>query len=347
MTDLVLVDEAVGETRACLFDEDGQAIELAIERWSERETRMLDGEQALGRVIRVDNGLNAAFVELPKGAAGFLPFGRRGRPAQIHEGAKIPVQVTREAFPGKGPNLILLETEVESQEPPHLVERMYLPAGVEVHEADRAGREQIDSAIDQTLAKLVQIPGGGDICIEQTRALVAIDVDTGNSPITGGKFNYKAAQTAFRHLRLRSLGGIVVIDFASMRSKNERAALTAALTAMAKYDPARVDLLPLSRFGTLELLRRRTSRSPAEILLGRNGKKTVETTALEALRGLENEARANGGAQLELRVGAALNDWLQNDSIGWQAAMEARIGARFTLAQQDSFSRQQWEVIAK
>jgi len=239
MTETVLVDEAIGETRACLFDDQGQAVELLIERWSERVTRVTEGSQHQGKVVKVDAGLNAAFVELPMGEAGFLPFGKKGRPASIHEGAKILVQVSREALPGKGPNLMLLPDDAQISAAPSLVQRMYLPGGVEVETADRAGREQIDASIDQALGKLVTIPGGGNIAIEQTRALVAIDVDTANSPQTGGKFNYKAAQTAFRHLRLRSLGGIVVIDFAPMRTKNERAALAAAKHASIASRPAR------------------------------------------------------------------------------------------------------------
>ncbi|MBL4616983.1 MAG: ribonuclease E/G [Robiginitomaculum sp.] len=346
MTETVLVDEAIGETRACLFDDQGQAVELLIERWSERVTRVTEGSQHQGKVVKVDAGLNAAFVELPMGEAGFLPFGKKGRPASIHEGAKILVQVSREALPGKGPNLMLLPDDAQISAAPSLVQRMYLPGGVEVETADRAGREQIDASIDQALGKLVTIPGGGNIAIEQTRALVAIDVDTANSPQTGGKFNYKAAQTAFRHLRLRSLGGIVVIDFAPMRTKNERAALAAALNAMAKHDPARVDLLPMSRFGTVELLRRRTMRSPSEILLGRNGKKTLETIALESLRGLENEALANTSKQLKLRAGAAIFAWLEEDNIGWQEELVNRIGSRFKLVREDNFSRQQWEAVA-
>jgi len=169
MTEIVLIDEAIGETRACLFDEQGQAVELLIERWSERETRVTEGSQHQGRVVKVDVGLNAAFVEMPMGEAGFLPFGKKGRPAAIHEGAKIPVQVSREALSGKGPNLILLPDDAEIAVAPSLVQRMYLPDGVPIVQADREGREQIDASIDQALGKLVTIPGGGNIAIEQTR----------------------------------------------------------------------------------------------------------------------------------------------------------------------------------
>ncbi len=347
MTDLVLIDEAVGETRACLFDDQGEPVELAIERASEAKTRIPESAQVLGRVRQVDAGLNAAFVELPLGEPGFLPFGKKGRPAEVHEGAEIPVQITREALSGKGPNLMLLPMGCELEEPRSLVERMYLPKGIQINLADREGREKIDAAIDQASAKLAMIAGGGNICIEPTRALVAIDVDTGQTTLSPGKFNYRAAQTAFRQLRLRSLGGIVVIDFAPMRVKNERAALAAALQSLARNDPARIDLLPMSRFGTLELLRRRNTRSPSEILLGSNGKKTIETSALEALRGLENEAIAKRGASLQLQAGAALHDWLAADDINWVSSMQDRIGPRFSLERNEHFSRQQWEVKPK
>jgi len=347
MTEFVLIDEAVGETRACWFDEDGQPLELIIERISERSTRVLAGSAHIGRIARVDNSLNAAFVELPIGEAGFLPFGKKGRPADVHEGAKLPVMVSREALPGKGPNLRLCAEEQLGAGPLSVLDRMNLPAEIEVFDVDRSGREKIDHAIDQALAKRVCIIGGGDICIEPTRALVAIDVDTGVSPITGGRFNYKAAQSAFRQLRLRSLGGIIVIDFAPMASKNERNALFASVTSLAKKDPARVDVLPLSRFGTLEMLRRKNTRSPSDIMLGANGKKTIETIALEALRSLENEAQASAGAKLELQAGASVFEWLDQDHIGWQAEMANRIGSRFYLFLNESSGRLQWEVVVK
>ncbi len=349
MSEMVLFDECVGETRACLFNELGEPVEWAVQRWSEKNTRVVEGAVYSSRVLRVDRGLNAAFVELPMGEAGFLPFGKKGCPEALHEGAKIRVQITREALPGKGPNVSMAADADDAAEdtPPSLLERMYLPAGIDIIEADVRGRARLDAALDEALAKVVPIVGGGDICIEPTRALVAIDVDTGSSPILGGKFNYKAAGTAFRQLRLRSLGGIVVIDFAPMRTKNERAALTASINAMAKADPARIDVLPLSRFGTLELLRRRRARSPREIILDKNGRKSVESIAIEALRTLENLGRINGGARLVLRAGFAVASWLSEDDIGWHDAMAERIGARFTVEQGDDLPARQYEVFAK
>jgi len=347
MTNLVLVDASVGETRACLFDENGLGLELAIERWSEAATRAVRGACYEAKITRVDAALNAAFVELGVGEPGFLPFGKKGRPADIHEGAKILVEVTREALPGKGPNLRVLMNQTISKATPSLPQRMALPKQATIQPTDRSGREKIDAAMDEALQSVVAITGGGDVCIEQTRALVAIDVDTGSAQLTGGKFNYLAAQTLFRQLRLRGLGGIVVIDFAPMRSKNEQAALKVAVQNMANNDPARVDVLPLSRFGTLELLRRRTGRSVSEILLDKTGTKTAETRALEALRGLENEGYAQPGAQLVLRARGDVGRWLATDSIGWQAAMVQRIGPRFELDAHHTKQRQHWEIIPK
>lgn len=346
MTAQILIDEAVGETRACWFDDQGAPVLLAHERWSDWSTRAILCEVHCGRVVEVNTALNAAFVELAKGPAGFLPFGKKGRPKGMHEGAWIAVRITREAIAEKGPNLRIAEDVVAVdkldllQPAPVMTERLHLPGHVEVRLADRDGREQIDAAEDEALCTVLPIPGGGDVAIEPTRALIAVDVDAGNSPLPVGKLNAAAARLTFQQLRLRSLGGIIAIDFAAMRNKNERAALEATLRSLAKRDPAQVDVLPISRFGVVELIRRRTTRSVAETLLDGGGAFTVESRALAALRALENEGRAHRGKQLVLTAKGAVLRWLQADEIGWQAAMAERLGPRFALTE----GKKDWEV---
>lgn len=346
MTAQILIDEAVGETRACWFDDQGLPVLLGHERWSDWGSRAILGEVHCGRVIEVNSGLNAAFVQLPKGKNGFLPFGKKGRPKGLHEGAWIAVEVTREAIAEKGPNLRMAQ-DVEAagkldllQPAPPINERLHMPGHVEIRVADREGRDRIDAAEEEALSTVLPIPGGGDIAIEPTRAMIAVDVDSGNNPLPVGKLNAAAARLIFRQLRLRSLGGIVAIDFVAMRVKNERAALEATLRSLAKRDPAQVDVLPLSRFGVVELIRRRSNPSVTETLLGDAGRMNVESRALIALRALENEGMAHRGKKLVLAASGAVHDWLRNDAIGWREAMQERLGPRFELAE----GTKDWEV---
>lgn len=346
MTAQILIDEAVGETRACWFDDQGSPLLLAHERWSDWKARAILGEVHCGRVIEINTGLNAAFVQLPKGENGFLPFGKKGRPKGLHEGAWIAVEITREAIAEKGPNLRMAQ-DVEAvgkldllQPAPPINERLHMPGHVEIRVADREGRDRIDAAEEEALSTVLPIAGGGDVAIEPTRAMIAVDVDTGNNPLSVGKLNAAAARLIFRQLRLRSLGGIVAIDFAAMRVKNERAALEATLRSLAKRDPAQVDVLPLSRFGVVELIRRRATRSVAETLLDGAGRMSVESRALAALRSLENEGMAHRGKRLLLAARGKVLDWLKADAIGWQAAMMERLGPRLELVE----GVKDWEV---
>ena len=99
----IIVADHVGETRAGLFEGD-RAVELHIERWSERKARAIRGEIYRARVRRVEPQLNGAFLDIGRGPDGFLPFGAQGRPAGFHEGAAIGVQIVREAFQEKRPD---------------------------------------------------------------------------------------------------------------------------------------------------------------------------------------------------------------------------------------------------
>lgn len=127
--------------------------------------------------------------------------------------------------------------------------------------ADRAGAIAelgIDDLIDAMLQPRVALPGGGHMMIEQTRALIAVDVNTGpdTSPAAGLKANIAAARDLARQLRLRGLGGQVVVDFAPM-SKKDRATLEQVLRAAFKSAGTEVSLAGWTPLGNFELQRKR------------------------------------------------------------------------------------------
>ncbi|GHE05071.1 ribonuclease G [Defluviimonas sp. 20V17] len=116
----------------------------------------------------------------------------------------------------------------------------------------------VDDLIDAVLAPRVALPGGGHMMVEPTRALVAVDVNTGNdtSPAAGLKANIAAARDLPRQLRLRGLGGQVVVDFAPM-SKKDRATLDQVLRAAFKAAGTEVSLAGWTPLGNFELQRKR------------------------------------------------------------------------------------------
>ncbi|MGP1274686.1 MAG: ribonuclease E/G [Caulobacterales bacterium] len=334
----IVVADHVGETRAALFEGD-RAVELHLERWSERRSRAIRGEIYRGRVRRIEAQLNGAFVDIGRGPDGFLSFGAAGRPAGFHEGAAIGVQVAREAFQEKGPTLALYEVEAgDAPEAlltaPPLAERLSGQFDAPIVHASKAGID-LDAEFEAALEPRVMLHGGGQIIIEPVTALTAIDVDAAGR--TGGKGNFAfdlnrtAAREAARQIRLRGIGGVVAIDFLPLKKKGDQTALEATLKSGFKNDPAKVDIAPSSRFANVELARQRLGRALHEQMWERFGVESVETAALAALRALEAEGRANRASPLVLDAGSEVHDWLARDPVGWNKAMASRLGARFSL----------------
>ncbi len=145
------------------------------------------------------------------------------------------------------------------------------PAPDEVAEGDGAfARHGVDEMVDAALAPFVDLPGGGHIAIEPTRALIAVDVNTGadTSPAASLKANIAAARDLPRQLRLRGLGGQVTVDFAPM-PKRDRATLDQQLRQAFRGEAAETSLAGWTPLGNFELQRKRDRLPLALILKGR------------------------------------------------------------------------------
>lgn len=349
----IVASDNIGETRAAVMDGD-RAVELHLERWSERQTRAVRGEVFRARVRKVDAAINGAFCDLGKGKDGFLPFGKAGRPDAVKEGAAIGVQIAREEFQEKGPTLALFDVEPgEAPEAivsaPPLAERLSMMFDAPVRTPKEAEIE-LDELFDAALEPVVGLSGGGRLIIEPVTALTAIDVDASGRKAPGGaaKFavdlNRAAAREAGRQIRLRGIGGVVAIDFLPLKKKADQSLLDQTLKGAFKGDPAKIDIAPASRFAVVELARQRLGRALHEMSWERFGVESVETAALRALRTLEREGRSNRAAKLELRAGAEVFAWLDADPIGWRKAAKHRLGDRFTLAEAGDLSSRDSDV---
>jgi Rne/Rng family ribonuclease len=144
------------------------------------------------------------------------------------------------------------------------------PAPDEVDEGAGAfARHAVDDMIEALVAPLVRMASGGVMAIEPTRALVAVDVNTGNdtSPAASLKANIAAARDLPRQLRLRGLGGQITVDFAPM-PKRDRATLEQQLRAAFKGEAAETSLAGWTPLGNYELQRKRDRRPLAELMEG-------------------------------------------------------------------------------
>jgi len=337
-------DSSVGETRQALV-RDGRVIALRIARASEAGRRARWGEVYSARVTQVDRRRRGAFLDLGlKEQQGFLPLeqdgkARRGKHERTHlkEGAGVVVAITREAARGKSPVVELIEAAFDGGAPHRLAVHESDEDLARAKPADSSTRFKLDAAIEDALARTAPIPGGGLLTIDPTAALVAIDVDAGGRAGANDAerfaldLNIAAAQEIARQVRVRGLGGIIAIDFVSMRAKPHRAKLELALKAAFAGDPWAVQFGMLSRFGVFELSRAQMYAPLHEVQRDSEGRLSVETLALMALRAIEREARAVTGRQIACTVAPEVKAWLDAAEFGWRAELSNRIGMRWTL----------------
>jgi Ribonuclease G/E len=354
MSNTLIVDRAPGEIRAGLFNDVGEVTALFVDRASDSAQRAQAGAIYCGRVRAIEPSLNAAFVDLGVGAPGFMPLGKEREQTSLFEGAAVIVRVRREAFSEKGP--LLLQTQKEKDctrllcpsllsPAPDFIERIN-PKNLPVRDATREDRETLDAAFDAALNPLVVLPGGGEVMIEQTRAMVAVDIDTAADKRRALEVNIEAIPAIFKTLALRGLAGIVAIDFAPMKGAKERKKLEAALSKVTAAHTAQIELAPLNRFGVLVLTVKRNQRPLAETMLDATGKISTATTALIALRRVENEHRANPASALTLRATPAIIIWLKSHEQFWAEPLLSRLGGRLKLEEAPTLDDDRFEVIA-
>jgi ribonuclease G len=124
----------------------------------------------------------------------------------------------------------------------------------------------VEKQIEEIFSRRINLPGGGFICIDETEALIAIDVNSGSKrgkdhPETILHSNLEAAEEIARQLRLRNVGGLVVIDFIDMRDAKDRDLVFKTMKNAVENDSAKTKMLPLSRFGLMEMTRQRENES--------------------------------------------------------------------------------------
>ena len=370
----LLISAGPGEWRAAWL-EDGVAAELYVERGAPLPA----GGIHLGRVVRLAAGLDAALVDIGDERLGFLPV--RAGTAELNEGARILVQIRREAQRGKGAllsarivpragpgDLARLAALAARLDPPSPIDpapgfaaalALRLPgepeqiladdpamlrelrgafAAVEIaHRPIEEWPIDLDALIDAALAATVAVPGGGSLHLEETQAAVLIDVDT-RTPETGAaaraalSVNRAAARGIARQLRLRQLGGGIIVDFVGLDGSRPRERVRPAMAAALIGAPAQPEVLGWTRLGHLEIVRPRRGRPLSEAMLEPHGTtKSAAALAFEALRALAREARARPAANWRLVVAPSVAAALSGPAAGALSALETRLGRRVAI----------------
>ncbi|HEV7985931.1 MAG TPA: Rne/Rng family ribonuclease, partial [Steroidobacteraceae bacterium] len=205
-------------------------------------------------------------------------------------------------------------------------------------------RYQIESQIESAYAHKVQLPSGGSLVIDYTEALVSIDINSaratrgGDIETTACNTNLEAAEEIARQLRIRDIGGLIVIDFIDMEStKNQRDVEDRLRDAM-KMDRARIQIGRLSRFGLLEMSRQRLRPSLGESshlvcprCNGIGSIRSVESMALSILRLISEDARKDRTARIIVQLPVEVATYLINEKHDALRAMEDKGHAQLVL----------------
>ncbi|MEW5769699.1 MAG: Rne/Rng family ribonuclease [Pseudomonadota bacterium] len=198
-------------------------------------------------------------------------------------------------------------------------------------------RFQIEHQIESAYSRTVTLPSGGAIVIDHTEALVSIDVNSaqatkgGDIEQTAFNTNLEAAEEVARQLRLRDLGGLVVIDFIDMESQRNQREVEDRLRDALKHDRARVQTGKISRFGLLELSRQRLQPSLGETsyitcprCAGTGHVRSTESFALHLLRMMQEEAMKEGTGAIHLQLPVDVATFLLNEKRHDILSIEAR-----------------------
>jgi ribonuclease G len=207
----------------------------------------------------------------------------------------------------------------------------------------------------------VELPSGGRICFDETEALIAIDVNTGKSrsgkdqPETILRTNLEACDEIARQLRMRNVGGLVVIDFIDMRPAKHRAEVLGRMRRHARADRARSRILPISQLGLMEMTRQREQESVRDTMFdscpycaGRGRVKSSLTMSVEIQRRLEETLiRHQHEKDLALRVQLhpAVLARLKNEDAGLFAALEEEYGQQLTFRADDRLHHEEFKLI--
>src|SRR6185503_8077995 len=199
-------------------------------------------------------------------------------------------------------------------------------------------KDGVEDEIQKIHQKRIEMPLGGSLVIEQTEALVAIDVNSGNfradnnAEETAFQMNLHASKEIARQLRLRDLGGVIVNDFIDMRSETHRRKVEDAFRDALRRDRARTKILRISQFGLIEMTRQRIRPSLKRSAFQECGHckgsgfvKTSESLSIEAMRVLQLAAhRAPAVASVQINVHADVAHYLLNRRRKDLAALEER-----------------------
>ncbi|HUO44019.1 MAG TPA: ribonuclease G [Burkholderiales bacterium] len=216
----------------------------------------------------------------------------------------------------------------------------------------------VDDEIEKALARRVDLKSGGYLIIDQTEALTTVDVNTGG--FVGGrsfddtifKTNLEAAQVIARQLRVRNLGGIIIIDFIDMDSEEHRNAVLNEFRKALARDRTRMTVNGFTQLGLVEMTRKRTRESLAHVLCepcpfcqGRGEMKTAQTVCYQILRELLREARQFEAREYRILAAQPVIDLFLDEESQSLAQLSDFIGKPVSLQGESQYHQEQFDIV--
>ena len=292
-----------------------------------------------------------------------VEFAKKIKPGSlVHEDLPLSIRTLRDMV-GKETSMVKVDSRETYLKMTEFAQRYIpdLPAQIEHYPGERPlfGLHNIDDEIERALARQVSLKSGGYLIIDQTEAMTTIDINTGayvghqNLEETIFKTNMEASLAIARQLRLRNLGGIIIIDYIDMeREEHKRQVLNALEKYLAK-DHAKTQVSEVSPLGLVEMTRKRTRESLEHVLCescltchGRGSHKTSETVCYEIFREILSEARIYDEArQLLVMANQDVIDRLLDEEAASLAELETFIKIPVKLQVEAHFSQEYYDVV--
>ncbi|WP_084418457.1 ribonuclease E/G [Henriciella litoralis] len=295
----ILVHHAPGETRAAAFDGEERPFRLFVQRWGGVGEAARRGDVITGRLRQHAPEQGGSFVELTGGENVFVRLAPRQKPS---EGAEVHVNIQAEARAGKLARGKLVASPKKDEQT--AFERWRTSTDISADKVeivrDVAGRDQIAQAFDEALAEVCGLPGGGNIHIAETRALIAVDIDAagriskGSAGARALSINREAASEAARQMSLRNLGGLMALDCVAPLNVSAGAKVTDSFLATFKSCSTRpVEALKPSPFGLMEAKLSWGEAPISHLMFDESGQMRPDAELLNLFRAAERETVAN------------------------------------------------------
>ncbi len=231
---------------------------------------------------------------------------------------------------------------------------------IELYEGDRPIFDlyALEDEINKALSRRVKLKSGGDLIIDQTEAMTTIDVNTGgylglrNHAETVLKTNLEAATAIARQLRIRNLGGIIILDFIDMLDPEHQRQLQRTLAKALEKDHARTNITGISQLGLIEMTRKRTRESLGQVLNsncpacdGRGTQKSAETVCYEIFREIMRIAKAYENDVLLVMASQLVVDRLLDEESDMLAGLQELVGKTIKFEVEPMYTQEQFDVV--